>query len=217
MTINQTFGQLFFTSMSHSLYDLFVYRLVTPYVWRCQTEIVIDNYHRNLSDNHLEIGVGTGYLIKESEPHTRHLKLSLMDLNKRCVEKSAKRLSEYSPTLYQQDILQPFEIGEKRFDSIGLNFVMHCVPGDFKSKGVAFKHVYDALKNGGVFFGATVLHDGVKRSVLSRLVMKALNVLTIFHNSQDNLDDFKVAIEAVFDLVEIEVVGSTVLWRATKQ
>jgi len=215
-------GQFFFSTMSHSLYDAFVYRLVTPFIWGCETRYVLQRYEQDLSSNHLEIGVGTGYLLDQCHVSTDELALSLMDLNERCLQKSTKRLSKYSPDIYVQDILKPLKVNKKRFSSIALNFVLHCVPGGFdlqspKSKSIAFSHIYDALETGGVFFGATVLHRGVNRTLSSKVAMKALNHLTIFHNKQDQLSDFRDAIESYFDVVELEVVGSIVFWRAFKQ
>jgi len=217
MKLNQTLGQLFFSYMSHNLYDLLIYRFVAPIIWGCKTEKIIDNYHRNLSDNHLEIGVGTGYLLNYSNPNPLNLTLSLMDLNKRCLEKSATRLSKYSPATYQRNILQPLSLPGKRFSSIGLNFVMHCVPGSYLDKGVAFQHAYDVLENGGVFFGSTVLRHSVSHKPFSKAAMRILNSLNIFHNDQDDLVDFKQAIESLFDLVEIQTYGPTIVWTARKK
>jgi len=189
MKLNQTLGQLFFSYMSHNLYDLLIYRFVAPIIWGCKTEKIIDNYHRNLSDNHLEIGVGTGYLLNYSNPNPLNLTLSL----------------------------QPLNLPGIRFSSIGLNFVMHCVPGSYLDKGVAFQHAYDVLENGGVFFGSTVLRHGVSHKPFSKAAMRILNSLNIFHNDQDDLVDFKQAIESLFDLVEIQTYGPTIVWTARKK
>nr|WP_139347998.1 hypothetical protein [Nocardia donostiensis] len=45
------------------------------------------------------------------------------------------------------------------FNSIGLNLVMHCVPGTFAEKGVAFEHLARVLSDDGVLFGSTILGD----------------------------------------------------------
>ena len=214
-------GQFFFSSMSHSLYDFLIYRFVAPYIWGCKTESVLDSYYHNLSDNHLEIGVGTGFLLDRSNPSKNHLRLSLMDLNKRCLEKSVARLERYSPGDYQRNIMHPLKLNNKRFSSIALNFVLHCVPGNFNPddpqyKGNAFQNIHQALESGGVFFGATVLADGVGRTFVAKVAMKILNTFNIFHNQHDHLKELQCAMESCFDVVEYELLGSVVLWRARK-
>ena len=216
MNTQQRFGQWFFTLMNHTFYDLLVYRIAAPFFWRCKTATVVDNYHRNLSDHHLEIGVGTGFLLHQSEPHDPDFKLSLMDLNQQCLTKSAARLSAYQPRLYRQNVLQPFAGCNEKFQSVGINFVLHCVPGSFKEKGVVFKHIAGVLDEIGVCYGATVLSEGVERKLPARIAMWLLNALRIFHNRDDRLTDLRQALEKEFDLVEIEIVGSVALWRASR-
>ncbi len=212
-------GQWFFTTMSHTLYDHVVYKLVIPFIWRCPSQRVFDSYAYNVSDNHLEIGVGTGYALIKSKADPSEL--SLMDLNSACLNKSAKRLKRYQPNLHKQNVLLPFDMLEQQFDSAGLHFVMHCVPGDFIAKGRAFKHIAATLKSGGVFFGATVLGDQshnsqVGHSMMARISLFILNTIGIFHNRYDKLAELKAELEENFDFVELEVIGSIVHWRAIK-
>ncbi len=117
MDLKQRIGQLFFSTMSHKLYDTGLYRVVTPYFWQCKTDTLLSSYKRNLANNHLEIGVGTGFLIKESAPVSSGFRLTLMDLNEACLRKSARTLAKYKPNLYQQNILEPFEECTQKFDS----------------------------------------------------------------------------------------------------
>lgn len=216
MRLVQKIGQLFFTTMSHTIYDTGLYRFVTPYIWKYQTQDILNNYKKNISKNHLEIGVGTGFLIKHSQPQNTVFRLTLMDLNKNCLKKSHDRLSIYNPTLIQQDILKPFQGHENAYDSIGMNYVLHCVDGDIKRKSIVFDHVYASLTHGGVFFGATLLHEGVERSLSSRLLMNILNRLCIFTNKNDRFNDFSEALKQRFSRVDISVQGSAVIWRAVK-
>lgn len=216
MKLVQKIGQLFFTAMSHKVYDTGLYGFVTPLIWKYKTKDILESYQNNISKNHLEIGVGTGFLIKHSKPEVTDFRLTLMDLNSNCLKKSNHRLSIFNPELIQQDILKPFQGCEDRFDSIGMNYVLHCVDGDFKRKSIVFDHVYASLTGGGIFFGATLLTEGTERNLASILLMKLLSSLCIFTNGSDSLNDFSIALKERFSIVEISVHGSAVVWRAVK-
>ena len=43
-----------------SLYDLFVLRFSNRFLWKCPTKELVSLYNRNVSGEHLDIGVGTG-------------------------------------------------------------------------------------------------------------------------------------------------------------
>jgi hypothetical protein len=46
-----------------SIYDVLVHGLSSRFAWRCPTQQLIELYRTNLSGNHLEAGVGTGFCI----------------------------------------------------------------------------------------------------------------------------------------------------------
>lgn len=212
----QKIAQLIFSTMSHRFYDFIVYRFISPYIWQCDTESIVKRYRQNLSNNHMEVGVGTGFLIKRSKPACQQFSLTLMDFNKSCLFKSADYLHEYHPDLQLQNILEPFQQNRKHYDSIGMNYMLHCVPGNFVTKAVVFDHVYNALNHGGVFFGMTLLNKGSHRNTLSKMLMKCLNTFRIFTNQNDNLDDFVTALRQRFNNAEISIQGSAVIWKAIK-
>lgn len=214
--IVQKVGQLFFTTMSHKLYDFGLYRFITTYFWKYKTEEILDSYRKNVSNNHLEIGVGTGFLIKHSIPPNDEFNLTIMDLNRACLRKSGVRLSAYNPKQIQQNILAPFNELNEKFDSVGMNYVIHCVKGDSASKALIFDHVHGALTKGGTFFGATLLARGVQRNLASKLLMRLLNVLCIFSNEDDSLDDLSYFLKEKFSDVQITVKGSAMVWKAIK-
>ena len=208
--------QFFFSIMSHKIYDFGLYRFVSTYIWKYDSQKIIKSYKQNVSNNHLEIGVGTGYLIKNSIEPRESLTLTLMDLNESCLKKSAIELISYSPYQIKQNILEPFANTKNTYDSIGMNYVLHCVQGDFKSKGIVFDHVYSALSDGGVFFGATILTEGVNNSFSAKILIYILNMLCIFSNNKDSFKDFSDSLNKQFMNVEINKSGSVVYWKAQK-
>ena len=114
-------GQLFFSLMSHHLYDIGLYWFVTQRIWRCPRSRLMDNYVENVSDNHLEIGVGSGFFLARTLCADFVRRLVLLDLNERCLSKSAARLKSIAPQTCQHNILDPLKSIEPKFKSVGMN------------------------------------------------------------------------------------------------
>lgn len=209
-------GQLFFSAMSHYLYDVGLYQFVTPYIWRCPTRRLLDNYVENISHNHLEIGVGSGYFLKRTLCADYLQRLVLLDLNRQCLKKSAKRLIEFRPRKCHHNILLPLEETSERHTSVGMNYVLHCIPGDFLANRKIFAHIHSALEDNGVFFGATLLTRPWCSGLWSWLLMGCLNGVGIFHNRDHTLADLRHALGSVFRDVELSVVGNAAVFRAVK-
>jgi hypothetical protein len=87
-------------------------------------------------------------------------KIALFDLNPHSLAKSAKRLRRYNPSCYMGNALQRIDIGMSGFDSISLNYLLHCLPGNLASKSIVFENVNPLLRDGGLIFGSTILGEG---------------------------------------------------------
>jgi len=205
-------SQWYFNPLLLPLYDFFVYRFVSQYIWGCSNDLLINRYKHYLNKNHLEVGVGTGYLIDHCNP--TNFNLDLMDLSRSCLDQSRKRLSRYSPSIIRHNILEVPMEEDKRYDSIGINYVMHCVAGDYTGKGIAFDNLKKLLNDGGVIFGATVLPTN-QSSAITKLFMNLLNRIGIFNNSGDKIEDLKKALKQHFKHVEVEITSSVALFVAS--
>lgn len=205
-------SQHFFNPILLSIYDFFLFNFISPYLWGCNKKQLINRYRLLCSDKHLEVGVGTGYLLDRVSPAIRHL--ALMDLNINCLEKSQKRLKRYAPTLWRQNILLPIENIDERFNSISVNYVMHCVAGSYKTKGVAFGHLKSLLNENGILFGASVIKTN-DSSYPARLLMNLLNALGVFNNSGDTVKDLTSSLQSQFRFSTIIYQDSSVLFIAT--
>jgi ubiquinone/menaquinone biosynthesis C-methylase UbiE len=97
-------------------------------VWRCSIERTLELYQRHLSSNHLEVGVGTGYFLDRSRFPDPEPRLALLDLNPHCLKHTEARLARHAPEVYRANALAPIELGVRRFDSIAINYVLHCMP-----------------------------------------------------------------------------------------
>ena len=98
-------------------------------------------------------------------------------------------------------------IDTELFDSIGMNYLLHCVPGTIRTKAVVFEHLKALANPGATVFGATLLHDGVRRNWMARQVMARNNRHGIFSNTDDDLEGLKWALAQYLTDAEVSVVG----------
>jgi SAM-dependent methyltransferase len=185
-------------------------------IWRCPSARVLELYRKHLSGNHLEVGVGTGYFLDRSDFPTGRPRVALLDLNANCLDRTARRIARYAPEVYQANVLAPITIEARRFDSVCLNYVLHCLPGALPGKGIVFEHLKAMLNPGGVLFGSTVLRRGVHGNVPADMFMQFLNARRLFCNEHDELDGLVHTLEQHLTDVRIEVVGCVALFSGRR-
>ena len=207
-------GQAVYTRRNLALYDWLVHGVSNRWIWRCPTRRLVELYETHASNNHLDLGVGTGLLLQRAQltPETR---LVLVDLNENCLALTAERLARQRPTTYVRNVLEPLELSvETKFESAGLNYLLHCLPGSLREKAVVFDHVAEYLAPGGVLFGSTLLADDVKRNAAARALMRFYNRKGIFSNANDSRDDLSSALASRFVDSHVEVAGCAALFWA---
>lgn len=209
-------GAAAYTPFTLALYDLAVLRFSNSFVWQCPTRVLLDFYNDHISDRHLDIGVGTGYFLDQCRFPSTSPKIALFDLNPHSLAKAAKRLRRYDPSCYLGNVLQPIDIGMSDFDSISLNYLLHCLPGNLASKSIVFSHVKPLLRDGGVVFGSTILGEGVRRNPLARQLMKIYNAKGLFSNLSDRKADLEAGLKAHFEQIAIHIEGCVALFSARK-
>jgi Methyltransferase domain len=202
-------SQQFFNKGSLFFYDFLLYGVISKYAWGSSIQRLDSHYKKYVRHNHLEVGVGTGFLLNRVVFDSAHPRLALMDLSRECLEKTKRKVARYSPETYLQNLLEPIQHKIDKFDSIGINYVMHCVPGNFKEKGVAFTHLQALLSENGILFGTTVLSEDIHQNLLAKPFMWLMNSLGVFNNRGDNARDLNECLERHFQLIEFEVVGVT--------
>ena len=112
-------------------------------------------------------------------------------------------------------MLEPVDLGDARFDSIGANFLFHCLPGglEWKAATVA-SNLRPYLASGSVLFGSTILGRGVAHNLLGRRLMRLYNRKGIFSNLGDDQRGLEQGLASELTDVEIEVVGAVALFAA---
>ncbi len=210
-------SQQFFNKLTLPFYDLVLYGLVSRHAWGMPIARLDTHYQRYTRSNHLEVGVGTGYLLDRVDFPSGPARLALMDLSEPCLERTARRVARHAPEAYVQNLLEPMQHQLAPFDSIALNYVMHCVPGSFAEKHVAFLHLATLLGPHGVLFGTTVLGQGVRKNLLARPAMWLLNTIGLFINQHDNARDLERFLREHFQVLEFDVVGVVALFAIKRK
>ncbi|MEE8419511.1 MAG: class I SAM-dependent methyltransferase, partial [Dehalococcoidales bacterium] len=198
------------------IYDWMALGLFSSLVWRCPSRYLLKFYNENVTANHLDIGVGTGYFLDNCQFPSSAPRLVLMDLNPNSLEVAERRLARYNPVVYRRNALEPFDIGAAGFDSISLMNLLHCLPGDMGSKEVVFEHAGAVLNRGGVLFGSTILGRGEKCGGLAGLVLRVTNRAGFMTNLKDDIGALKEALNRHFSESSVRVTGCQALFRAKK-
>lgn len=206
-------GQAAYSRSMLRIYDLLVNVVSNHVVWRCPTRQLRALYDQCVTSNHLDVGVGTGYFLDRCRFPGEQPRLVLMDLNEDCLAAAAARVGRYRPQTVRRNVLEPLNWDGDRFDSIGLNYVLHCLPGTMQQKAVVFDHLRPLLAPGGVLFGSTLLADRIAEHVLARRLSAFYNGRGIFSNMGDTLPALEAAVRTRFDDVHVRVIGCAVLFE----
>jgi SAM-dependent methyltransferase len=209
-------GHRSYTRLSLLFYDAGVLGFNNRFVWRCPTSRLLRMYQEGISNNHLDVGVGTGYFLDRVCFPSPRPRLGLLDRSPGSLAHAAQRLGRYRPETYAADVLEPRATPIEPFDSIGMNYLVHCLPGPIEAKAAAFSNLAGLLRPNGVLFGSTVLPTGVAVSAPARAELALWNRLGVFDNRKDTLDGLRAILASRFAEHEIEVRCCVALFRARK-
>jgi SAM-dependent methyltransferase len=205
-------GQAVYSKRLLNAYDFLVLGVSNRFIWRCPTPRLLAHYNRHVTANHLDVGVGTGYFLDRCRFPTPSPRIALMDLNPNSLEFAARRIARYSPETYVRNVLEPIADPPAKFDSVGVNYLLHCLPGTIESKAAVFDHLLPLMNPGGVIFGSTLLQGGVRRNWAAKRLMKFYNAKGVFTNTQDDLDGLDRELRRRFQNVTIETIGSAAVF-----
>lgn len=194
-------------------YDQLVVRFSNTRAWRCPSPRMLERYDQLLGQRHLDVGPGTGWYLDHAAVPAG-ARITLMDLNHNSLDAAARRISRHGPEALIGDVLSPLPAESGPFDSIGVNYLMHCLPGTWRDKGRAFAHLSERLSEDGTLFGATILGRGVRHNLLGRGLMSLYNALGIFHNRADDERGLRESLERSFAEVSVDVNGTVALFTA---
>lgn len=206
-------GQSDYSRALLRVYDPMVLGLAARFVWRCPTTRLVEGYRRNIRDQHLDVGPGTGYFLEVSGLADGR-RVTILDPNPNVLRHASQRLSGLDITAVQADVLKPLPVAGP-FQSAALHLVIHCLPGPLERKAMAIANVAAVLAPTGVLFGASVLGSAGPQTWLSRRVLAAFNRRGAFDNLDDTEDGLRQILGASFEHVELETVGAIAIFSAT--
>jgi len=177
---------------------------------------MLEMYNNHVSSNHLDIGVGSGYFMDKCSFPSSKPRLVLMDLNPNSLRAASKRLARFQAEVYQRNVMEPFNLPVPPFDSIGMMNLLHCLPGNIKTKAVVFQHACEVLNPEGTLFGSTILYRGVKKNLMATQALEMNNLRGIMTNLEDTVEDLKEALEDLFSESSVNVIGCEALFWARK-
>jgi SAM-dependent methyltransferase len=202
-----------YTPLMLRVYDRLVHGFSNRFAWGCSTARLLDLYRGNLASRHLEAGVGTGFFIdRAGRQHFE--RLVLVDINRHCLTRSGKRLARYRPVLREANLLAPISLDLEPVDSIGLTYVLHCLPGRMTDKLRVVDHLRPSMREGTILFGATILGRDIEPNAIAGMLLDLYNSKGVFNNRDDDLKALSGGLEARFAKVEIERIGCVALFRA---
>lgn len=198
---------IIYNCLTLRVYDLAVLGLTNSLIWRCPTARLVDHYRKNVRASHLDIGPGTGYYLERVDASS----ISLLDLNDSSLTASAERIaSQVEVRSLRQSFFDPLD-SNLIFDSIGLNFLMHCIPDRRKWNRLAELRTH--LAPGGTIFGSTVVPDQDSANPAATLLNGIYNRLGVFGNSDDTTADITKALQGLSH-VQVDRVGQVVMFSA---
>lgn len=206
-------GQAIYSKKVLAIYDLWVLGFSNTFLWKCPTRLLRKEFVENVTSNHLDVGVGTGYYLDKCLDHTRR-RVALLDLNAISLESAASRVSRFNPEIYRSNVLDKLDLGCEKFDSISVNYLLHCLPGSMEEKSAVFGNLLPYLNENGVVFGSTILGTGMKIGYLASNLMSIYNRKGIFHNHHDNLNELTLSLNRYFQKVDIQIVGCVAVFSA---
>jgi hypothetical protein len=201
-----------YTPFALAVYDLVVHGLSNRFAWQCPTARLHALYDANLSANHLEAGAGTGLFL--DRPGAAFDRLVVLDINRNCLRRAGRRLARFDPMLYEANLLAPITQPMAPFDSVGLTYVLHCLPGGMDEKLCAVDHLKPLMADGAVLFGATILGRGITPNRAARGLLDLYNAKGVFNNREDDVEALVQGLQQRFDTVDVDRQGCVALFRA---
>ena len=145
---------------------------------------------------------------------TSHPRLALIDLQANCLTHTARRLARYRPETYIRDACQPIH-GIKPFDSIALGGILHCLPGDMRSKGRVFDHLMGIARPNARIFGYTLVNDCIPDRLSRRLAWRLLHELRVINCVNDSARSLISVLSCRFIDYRVELIGCFAFFEAT--
>ena len=201
-----------YTSTFLTVYDALVLGLFGRALWRVRASDTVSDYERHARRRHLEVGPGTGYFLDKARLPS-DVEITLADPNPEVLAYAARRLARYGPATVELDVRKPLPV-EGPFDSVGMNYLLHCLPGPLEEKEPAIRSVASVVAEDGVLFGGTIVTDSPAHTWASRALLRSNNRRGIFGNAGDTVPGLRELLQANFRDVHVALRGTVAVFTA---
>jgi 16S rRNA G1207 methylase RsmC len=209
--------QAIYSKTMLKLYDFLVLGISNNFIWRCPSRKLLEFFNQNITSNHLDVGVGTGYFLKKTKfPLQENIRLGLMDINEKSLETTQRILRRNNVEVYKHDIRKKMDRVVEPFDSISVNYLLHCIPGVIEDKVNLFENLNSLLNENGVIFGSTLVRDNISQKGIAKKLMDFYNQKGIFHNQEDYKEGLENILSKFYKDYFTKTIGHAVLFRAWK-
>ncbi|EKY6781215.1 class I SAM-dependent methyltransferase [Escherichia coli] len=215
MKKNTDDGAKIYTPLTLKLYDWWVLGVSNRLAWGCPTkEHLLPHFLEHVGNNHLDIGVGTGFYLTHVPESSL---ISLMDLNEASLNAASTRAGESKiKHKISHDVFEPYPAAlHGQFDSISMFYLLHCLPGNISTKSCVIHNAAQALTDDGTLYGATILGDGVVHNSFGQKLMRIYNQKGIFSNTKDSEEGLTHILSEHFENVKTKVQGTVVMFSAS--
>jgi hypothetical protein len=195
-------------------YDPLIMGAVTRYVWDCPAEIFVAYYCQYATENHADVGVGTGYCLDHCGFVVGKTRLALIDPQVNCLEYAALRLARFNPEKYLWQTDQSLS-NIPPFHSIGLGGVLHCMPGEMHEKASIFDSLKQLCTPRTTIFGYTLVNDSVHTRFRRRFVFDRFHQAQIINCKHDSVATLERALASRFDHYSVSQVGCFAFFNGT--
>ncbi|KAF7540639.1 hypothetical protein G7Z17_g12158 [Cylindrodendrum hubeiense] len=220
---SQNAGSRLYSSRSLSTYDFWVLWLSNSYAWKCPTkDVLLPLFGETLGERHLDVGVGSGYFPSKTFGSSKCREVTLADVNPVSLATSERNITtavgdSVKVDTFLADATEPLPLPPSRkFDSISLYYLLHCMPGPPSRKTAVFSTMRPHLADDGVLIGATILGRQAPMNAFAWALMSLYNHLGIFDNWEDTREEFEAGLRREFDEVDVRVVGRVMVFTARK-
>jgi tRNA (cmo5U34)-methyltransferase len=159
-------------------YDELILKLIPNYNEMIKSLIASIPFENSIPIKVLDIGCGTGNITFEVKKRYPHAHVTCIDLAENMIEIAQFKLSKYDDIEYHVTDLRDFQF-DNDYDLIISSLALHHLQTDGEKIAI-YRKIYDALKDGGVFYNAdTVMASNEYLEKISIEYWKAFMLETI--------------------------------------
>ncbi|MBE1300209.1 MAG: methyltransferase domain-containing protein [Alteromonadaceae bacterium] len=182
--------------------------------WKCPHELLERQFKRNISLNHLEVGVSNEFDFTKRLKANGRLNIAYLDPSADALKKARLATEHLKPRLFLGDLDDKWHFKHHKFDSVNLNFVLHGMEGDFEERVNALcMNARRCLSEKGKVFGSAILRDRIDTNALSEFVLNRYNKNGVVNSENDSYRKLERMLSYYFAGVKIEMVGYIVLFE----